>query len=77
VSNPFYVIKLVNPRDKATIGYFRQGCYIPKLRNTDATRFTDAAEARGIALGLMPHHEFGQFMAGWKVRPEVHIVKVR
>ena len=73
---PYFVIKLLNPRNGDTIGYWRRDCYIPRLKNTDATRFEDAAEARGIALQVLPDHDFGNFMRGWRVQPDLRIIKV-
>ncbi len=73
---PFFVIKLINPRDNATVGYWNRGKYIPVLHNKNATRFDSVAGARGIALGLMPDHDFGIFMAGWRVKPLLQIIKV-
>ena len=73
----YFVIKLLNPRDNATIGCYQRGHYIPVLRNKSATRFDNAAEARGITAGMMPDHDFGNFMAGWKVKPILQIVHVK
>jgi len=72
----YYVIKLLNPRDGATVGYWRRDCWTPRLKNHLATRFSTAEEARGVGSGWMPDHEFGRFMAGWRVKPLVQIVKI-
>ena len=72
----YYVIKLLNPRDNATIGYYQRGRYIPVLHNYLATKFDDASDARGIAAGMMPDHDFGNFMSGWKVKPNLQVIHV-
>ena len=68
----YYVIKLLNPRDGATVGYWRRDRWTPRLKNHLATRFSTAEEARGVGSGWMPDHEFGRFMAGW---PPCHHLK--
>lgn len=73
----YFVIKLLNPRDGAVVGYWQRGRYVPVLRNSMATRFDDAAEARGIASRMMPDHDFGNFMAGfYATKPDVRVVEV-
>lgn len=73
---PYFVIKLLNPRDLATVGYWCRDRYIPVLHNYHATRFDSAEDARGIALNQIMDHAWGQFMRGWKVQPAIQIVKV-
>lgn len=57
-------------------GYYLAGRSVPVDRMSNATRWDNAPEARGVASGTMPDHNFGCFMTGFPgTMPEVVKVK--